>query len=71
MDLPFQLHFRTRIHGSNDVINSMFNDITHENYSVSLDRVYSVYGKNVVTNAARTVMSKYRVDEGSGKFRED
>lgn len=68
LDLPFQLHFRTRIHGSNDVINSMFNDITHENYSVSLDRVYSVYGKNVVTNAARTVMSKYRVDEVAVNF---
>ena len=68
LDLPFQLHFRTRIHGSNDVINSMFNDITHENYSVSLDRVYSVYGKNVVTNAARTVMSKYRVDEVAANF---
>ena len=68
LDLPFQLHFRTRIHGSNDVINSMFNDITHEDYRVSLDRVYSVYGKNVVTNAARTVMSKYRVDEVAANF---
>ena len=68
LDLPFQLHFRTRIHGSNDVINAMFNDITHENYQVSLNRVYSVYGKNVVTNAARTVMSKYRVDEVAANF---
>lgn len=46
----------------------MFNDITHEDYRVSLDRVYLVYGKNVVTNAARTVMSKYRVNEVAVNF---
>ena len=68
LDLPFELHFRTRIHGSDNTINAMFNDITHEDYRVSLDRVYLVYGKNVVSNAARTVMSKYRVDEVAVNF---
>lgn len=68
LDLPFELHFRTRIHGSDSIINAMFNDITHEDYRVSLDRVYLVYGKNVVTNAARTVMSKYRVNEVAVNF---
>ena len=68
LDLPFQLHFRTRIHGDDKVINAMFNDITHENYHVSLGRVYQVYGRNVVTNAARTVMSKYKVADVAVNF---
>lgn len=68
LDLPFQLHFRTRIHGNDKVINAMFNDITHENYLVSLGKVYQVYGRNVVTNAARSVMSKYKVAEVAINF---
>ena len=68
LDLPFSLDFRTRIHGSDDVINAMFQDITHQNYKVSLESVYSVYGKNVVTNAARSVMGKYRVNEVAANF---
>lgn len=68
LDLPFQLHFRTRIQGDDKTINAMFNDITHENYQVSLDKVYQVYGRNVVTNAARSVMSKYKVAEVAVNF---
>lgn len=68
LDLPFQLHFRTRIQGNDKVINAMFNDITHENYLVSLGKVYQVYGRNVVTNAARSVMSKYKVAEVAVNF---
>lgn len=68
LDLPFSLDFRTRINGSDSVINAMFNDITHDNYRVSLGRVYGVYGKNVVTNAARSVMGKYRVNEVAANF---
>lgn len=68
LDLPFTVDFRTRIHGSDDVINAMFNDITHTNYKVGLDKVYSVYGKNIVTNAARSVMGKYRVNEVAANF---
>lgn len=68
LDLPFQLHFRTRIHGTDAVINAMFNDITHVNYHVSLKSVYNVYGRNVVTNAARTIISKYKVADVSVNF---
>lgn len=68
LDLPFQLHFRTRIQGDDKTINAMFNDITHDNYQVSLDKVYQVYGRNVVTNAARSVMSKYKVAEVAANF---
>lgn len=68
LDLPFQLHFRTRIQGDDKTINAMFNDITHDDYQVSLDKVYQVYGRNVVTNAARSVMSKYKVAEVAANF---
>jgi len=68
LDLPFQLHFRTRIQGDDRTINAMFNDITHDDYQVSLDKVYQVYGRNVVTNAARSVMSKYKVAEVAANF---
>lgn len=68
LDLPFQLHFRTRIQGDDKTINAMFNDITHDDYQVSLDKVYQVYGRNVVTNAARSVMSKYKVAEVAVNF---
>lgn len=68
LDLPFQLHFRTRIQGDDRTINAMFNDITHDDYQVSLDKVYQVYGRNVVTNAARSVMSKYKVAEVAVNF---
>lgn len=68
LDLPFQLHFRTRIQGDDKTINAMFNDITHVDYQVSLDKVYQVYGRNVVTNAARSVMSKYKVAEVAVNF---
>lgn len=68
LDLPFQLHFRTRIQGDDKTINAMFNDITHDDYRVSLNKVYQVYGRNVVTNAARSVMSKYKVAEVAANF---
>ena len=68
LDLPFQLHFRARIQGDDKTINAMFNDITHDDYQVSLGKVYQVYGRNVVTNAARSVMSKYKVAEVAVNF---
>lgn len=68
LDLPFQLHFRTRIHGDDKVINAMFNDIKHVDYQVTLGQVYQVYGRNVVTNSARSVMSKYKVNEIAANF---
>lgn len=68
MTLNFQVRFRTRIHGSDSVINAMFNDISHENYQVTLPMVYRVYGKDVVQNAARSVVGKYRVNEVASNF---
>lgn len=68
LDVPFTVNFRTRISGSDKVINGMFNDIKHENYMISLTQVYNVYGRNVVTNASRSVMGKYKATEIAVNF---
>jgi len=68
LDLTFDVRFRTRISGNDKVINAMFNDIKHENYQVTLPMVYKVYGRDVVQNAARSVMSKYKTKEVSANY---
>lgn len=68
LTLDFQVRFRTRIAGNDKVINAMFNDITHENYQVSLPRVYTVYGKDVVQSVARSVVGKYKTEDVGVNF---
>jgi regulator of protease activity HflC (stomatin/prohibitin superfamily) len=68
MTLNFSVRFRTRISGSDNVINAMFNDITHDNYQVSLQKVYGVYGKDVVQSVARSVVGKYNTEEVAVNF---
>lgn len=68
MTLQFQVRFRTRIAGNDKVINAMFNDITHEDYRVSLQKVYGVYGKDVVQSVARSVVGKYNTEEVAANF---
>jgi hypothetical protein len=68
LELGFNVRFRTRINGSERVINAMFNDITHDNYTVSLNKVYGVYGRDVVQSTARSVVGKYKVAEVSKNF---
>lgn len=68
MTLQFQVRFRTRIAGNDQVINAMFNDIAHESYQVTLPRVYAVYGKDVVQSVARSVVGKYNTEEVSANF---
>lgn len=68
LDLTFDVRFRTRISGNDKVINAMFNDIKHENYQVTLPMVYRVYGRDVVQNAARSAMSKYKTKEVSANY---
>lgn len=69
LDLTFTVNFRTRISGSDQTINAMFNDITHENYEVSLDKVYNVYGRDVVQKVAREVMGAYFTKDVSRNFK--
>lgn len=62
-DLTFDVRFRTRIAGSDAVINPMFNDIVPTDGKVTLEVVYHTYGKMIVRNVARQVMNDYKVDE--------
>lgn len=63
LTLKFDVRFRTRIGGSDAVINSMFDDITPIDKVVQLKQVYDTYGKMLVRNQARAVVSKYTVDD--------
>lgn len=64
LTLVFDVRFRTRIAGEERTINAMFNDITPnpENW-VTLAAVYNTYGKMIVRNKSREVMSKYSVED--------
>ena len=68
LDLQFEIRFRTRISGNDNVINAMFNDIRHQNYSVTLPMVYNVYGQDVVRSVGRSVMSQYTAEEVPANF---
>lgn len=68
LTLNLQVRFRTRISGNDKVINSMFNDIKHQNFQVSLPMVYGVYGKDMVQTVSRSVLSKYKVTEVSTNY---
>lgn len=69
LDLTFDVNFRTRIGGSESTINSMFNDIKHQDYNVTLPMVYRVYGRDVVHKTAREVVSSYYTKEISKNFK--
>lgn len=72
MDLSFSVNFRTRVGGNDKVLNAMFNDIrpqdTDKGLIISLDQVFSVYGNDVVSNVARSVVGKYKVSEVSKNY---
>lgn len=68
LDLKFTVKFRTRIAGDEKVINSMFNDIKHQDYQVTLPMVYKVYGQDVVQSVARSVVGKYSTEEVAANF---
>jgi len=68
LTLKLQVRFRTRISGNDKVINSMFNDIKHQNFQVTLPMVYGVYGKDVVQQVSRSVLSKYKIPEVSNNY---
>lgn len=68
LDSTFEIRFRSRIAGNERVINSMFNDIRHEKYAVTLGHVYDVYGRDVVRATARSVLSKYDTEDVPQNF---
>lgn len=63
LTLSAEIIFRGRVAGSDKVINGLFNDMKMDDNIVTTDEVYNIYGKMIVLNTAREVISKYNVDE--------
>lgn len=63
LELSANIVFRGRIAGDEKTINTIFNDMPMNDSLVTTDEVYDTYGKMVVLNTAREVISKYNVDE--------
>lgn len=64
LTITAEVRFRGRIAGTQDTINSMFNDITPgEDKMVAFNEVYSVYGRMAVRNKTREILSKYSVED--------
>ena len=64
LTLKADIKFRGRIGNNPKIINSMFNDITAgDDNVVSFNEVYNVYGKMLVRNKAREILSTYTVED--------
>lgn len=65
LNLRAEIVFRGRIKSDNEkILNAIFNDINvGDDMKIEVDDVYNVYGKMIVLNTAREVISKYNVDE--------
>lgn len=64
LTLHADIKFRARITSDSKDLNAIFNDINVNNdYIVNVEDVYQVYGKMIVRNKAREVISKYTVDD--------
>ena len=55
--------FRCRITGTDKIVNSIFNDLQMNDNIVTTDEVYNIYGKMIVLNTTREILSKYTVDD--------
>lgn len=64
LSLEADIIFRGRINADDEkVLNAIFNDIKLDDNLITTDEVYNIYGKMIVLNTAREVISKYNVDE--------
>mgnify|MGYP002630818447 CR=1 FL=1 len=63
LTLTGDIVFRCRITGSDKIVNGIFNDLPMNDNIVTTDEVYNIYGKMIVLNTTREIISKYNVDE--------
>jgi len=63
LTLNAEIVFRGRVTTDEKVINALFNDMPMNDNIVTTTEVYNTYGKMVVLNTAREVISNYNVDE--------
>lgn len=64
LTLKVDVRFRGRIAGADKTINSMFNDIKagRDNF-IAFEEVYKTYGKPVIRNKTREIISKYNMED--------
>lgn len=67
LTLSFDVRFRGRIDGSTSILNAMFNDVSpverNGSLLVSFKLIYNTYGKMIVRNKSREVLSQYSVED--------
>lgn len=63
LEMQFQISLRYKIRNDKTVINTMFNDIKIEDNHLSGQKVFAIYGENLVLNKAREVLSLYTPEE--------
>ena len=63
LTLRADVRFRGRITTNEKIMNSIFNDMPMDDNIVTTDEVYQTYGRMVIRNTSREVISKYNVDE--------
>jgi len=63
LTLNAEIVFRGRITTNQKVLNALFNDMPMNDNIVTTEEAYNTYGKMIVLNTAREVISKYNVDE--------
>jgi len=63
LTLNAEIVFRGRVTQNKEVLNTIFNDMKIKGEKILTEDVYFTYGKMVILNTAREVISKYSVDE--------
>jgi len=63
LELKAAVIFRGRITSNKKILNSVFNDMKLDDDRITTEEVYNVYGKMIILNTAREIISKYNVDE--------
>ncbi len=63
LTLSFEVIFRGRNTTSKKRLDAIFNDMKINDNIITTQEVYDVYGKMIIMNTARSVVSKYNVDE--------
>jgi len=63
LKLSFEVVFRGRNTTDKKRLDAIFNDMKMDDDRITTREVYEVYGKMIVMNTARAVVSKYNVDE--------
>lgn len=64
LELHAEVVFRCRINSDDArILNTIFNDIKLDDAVITTDEVYNIYAKMIILNTARSVISKYNVDE--------